>query len=191
MPKAKKKSASKGKANGKATAPKTLAELVLPQWWGPFFDALAKVGVMRYASEEAGIGRQAPYSWIDTDPEVRRPIFEAAVAEAMEASTHVLEREAVRRAVEGTEKPVFHQGIRCGAVQQYSDLLLIFLLRARNPAKYRDAYGPAKQGQAVEIETKDGTTVRVVQADLQTPVEAIASENMVDEYKRLIAYAAE
>ena len=40
-----------------------------------------------------------------------------------------LEAEARRRAVEGVRKPVFYQGVICGWVGEYSDTLLIFLLK--------------------------------------------------------------
>ena len=50
-----------------------------------------------------------------------------------------LEEEAARRAFHGTLKPVFHQGIECGQIRVYSDTLIMFLLRAANPGKYRDS----------------------------------------------------
>ena len=40
--------------------------------------------------------------------------------------------------MEGTKKPVFHQGKRVGGVQEYSDTLLIFLLKGTRPKKFRD-----------------------------------------------------
>ena len=43
-----------------------------------------------------------------------------------------MEDEAVRRAVEGVPRPVFYQGQIVGAVQEYSDELLIRMLKARN-----------------------------------------------------------
>lgn len=48
-----------------------------------------------------------------------------------------MENEARRRAVEGTLRPVFHGGAQVGEVREYSDTLLIFLLKAHDP-KYRD-----------------------------------------------------
>lgn len=49
-----------------------------------------------------------------------------------------MEAEAFRRGVKGTEKPVFHQGVECGRIREYSDTLLITLLKANRPAKYRE-----------------------------------------------------
>lgn len=63
------------------------------------------------------IGRTAYYAWIKSDPE-----FAAAAEDAIEAGTDLLEDEAKRRAT----------GPRG------SDTLLIFLLKARRPEKYRE-----------------------------------------------------
>ena len=46
--------------------------------------------------------------------------------------------EARRRAVEGVERIVYHKGVECGRVREYSDTLLMFLLRSHRPQKYRD-----------------------------------------------------
>ena len=48
-----------------------------------------------------------------------------------------MEIEAGRRAVEGTDKPVYYQGIECGAVREYSDTLLMFLMKKRDPSYAR------------------------------------------------------
>ena len=59
----------------------------------------------------------------------------------MELGTEALEYEAVRRAYHGVAEPVFYNGVQCGSVTKYSDKLLMFLLKARNPAKYREGSG--------------------------------------------------
>jgi hypothetical protein len=56
----------------------------------------------------------------------------------MQLGTAALENEAVRRAYHGVEKPVFYKGEVCGYTQDYSDTLLIFLLKARKPEVYRE-----------------------------------------------------
>ncbi|MBX6773030.1 MAG: hypothetical protein IRY83_14975 [Chloroflexi bacterium] len=59
-----------------------------------------------------------------------------------------LEAEAWRRAVDGVERPVYQNGQRVGAVREYSDTLLIFLLKGGRPQKYRERYelsGPQSQ----------------------------------------------
>lgn len=64
--------------------------------------------------------------------------FDAAVQEAIDRGAELLESEAIRRAFTGVEKPVFYQGIQVGHVQEYSDALLRFLLKAKKPAIYGD-----------------------------------------------------
>lgn len=56
-----------------------------------------------------------------------------------------LEHEAMRRAVEGVSKPVFRGGICVGHTRDYSDAMLMFLLKAKYPEKYnrRDRAGDA------------------------------------------------
>jgi hypothetical protein len=58
-----------------------------------------------------------------------------------ELGTAALEDEALRRAYHGVEEPVFYEGVQCGSVTRYSDKLLMFLLKARHPAKYRERQG--------------------------------------------------
>jgi hypothetical protein len=67
--------------------------------------------------------------------------FRAAWDEATQLGTEALEYEALRRAYHGVEEPVFYRGVQCGSVTKYSDRLLMFLLKARDPAKYREGSG--------------------------------------------------
>ena len=90
---------------------------------------------------EAGIPRRTVYNWKGknddgeyVDPEFMK-IYEVARGEAVA----VLEAEAWRRAVEGDECPITVAGERVD-VYKKSDTLLIFLLKAHDPAKYRDRY---------------------------------------------------
>ena len=43
---------------------------------------------------------------------------------------------------------MFHQGKEVGAIREYSDLLLIFMLKARRPARFRDNYVPPQNDGA-------------------------------------------
>ncbi|MCH7474353.1 MAG: hypothetical protein IIA27_06745 [Gemmatimonadetes bacterium] len=89
---------------------------------------------MRLACEVAGVGRSSHYRWLEKDPEYREA-FELAKEDAAD----ILEAEAYRRAVEGVEKPVgWYKGKPGGTVREYSDILLIFLLKALRPEKYRE-----------------------------------------------------
>jgi hypothetical protein len=69
----------------------------------------------------------------------------------MAFGTAALEGEAVRRAYHGVEEPVFCKGVQCGVVRKYRDKLLMFLLKARNPAKYREGSGADRARSQVTL----------------------------------------
>jgi hypothetical protein len=58
---------------------------------------------------------------------------------ALEAAANVLEEEAIRRATEGVLEPVFYKGDIVGYKTNYSDALMMFILRGLKPGTYRDA----------------------------------------------------
>ena len=63
--------------------------------------------------------------------------YKNAYALAQRDSALSLEERARQRALSGTEDPVFHGGEVVGYRQRFSDRLLIFLLQANHPAKFR------------------------------------------------------
>lgn len=77
--------------------------------------AFRETSTVASACASAGISRQTWYEWVATDP-----AFQEAVTEATEFVTDELEREAIKRAKEG------------------SDTLVIFLLKSRRRAQYGD-----------------------------------------------------
>ena len=64
--------------------------------------------------------------------------FAKAWDEALNAAHDMLEDEAMRRAVEGVDKPVMYKGEVVAYEKEYSDQLLMFLLRGNRPDKFRD-----------------------------------------------------
>jgi hypothetical protein len=98
-----------------------------------FLDTYAKSGNVSWAAKQAGIDRHTVYVWQEQDD-----TFAQAFREADLKATEALEREAWRRASEGIQEPVFQHGKLVGTIQRYSDNLLMFLLRARAPERYRD-----------------------------------------------------
>ena len=98
-----------------------------------FLDALRDGRSVTAASIDAGISRSTAYEWRDADDEFRK-----AWDSAVDEGTDRLEDEAHRRARDGVAKPVFQGGKRVGTVQEYSDTLTIFLLKARRPEKFKD-----------------------------------------------------
>ncbi len=65
------------------------------------------------------------------------PAYKKAYALAQRDSVLALEERARYRAVVGTEDPIFHGGEMVGYRQRFSDRLMIFLLQANHPAKFR------------------------------------------------------
>jgi hypothetical protein len=78
-------------------------------------EAFLKTGTVTAGCAAAAMGRSTWYEYIQSDE-----LFAKLVSEAKEARKDALEQEAERRAVKG------------------SDTLLIFLLKAADPNKYRD-----------------------------------------------------
>lgn len=111
-----------------------------------FFEALAHGFSVTKACVLSGLPRSTAYSHRNADPG-----FAALWDEAIEAGTDRVEDEALRRAVEGTDDPVFYQGEQVGTVTRYSDSLLVMLLKARRPEKYKDRQAHEHSG-AVDIE---------------------------------------
>ena len=112
-----------------------------------FIEKLKASPNVSVAAKAAGINRTYAYKLKSEDDE-----FAAAWDEAVESSTDAAEAEAFRRAVKGTVKPVFHMGKKVGGIREYSDTLLIFLLKAHRPEKYRDAVKVTGSGKNGEIE---------------------------------------
>jgi hypothetical protein len=98
-----------------------------------FLDRLGVTANVTQSCEETKIPRRTVYEWREADPE-----FAAAWDKALETGSDALEDEAIRRAHHGTLKPVFHQGQECGAIREYSDTLMIFMLKARRPERFRE-----------------------------------------------------
>ena len=101
-----------------------------------FLAAFAEVGTITKAAEMAGINRRSHTNWLNNpkDGPAYAEAFEAAGQQACDR----LEQEARRRAIEGVKKPVFQGGKKVGVVQEYSDTLLIFLMKGAMPERYKD-----------------------------------------------------
>lgn len=126
--------------------------------WNAWLDAFAEGKTIAAACKATGIGRRTFYDHRD-----REPAFEAAFREVDEEITDALEREAIRRAQDGTDRPVFQGGKEVGTVREYSNDLLIRLLMARRPAQYAnkiDVNDQRDERQRREIERMSEDEVR-------------------------------
>lgn len=108
-----------------------------------------KLGTVVLACKATGVGRSTVYEWKQKYEE-----FALAWADIEEATTEAMEREAYRRAVEGTTKPLISAGKHVTDVQEYSDTLLIFMLKSRRPDKYRDNFKIEHSGKVEHTVTE-------------------------------------
>lgn len=123
-----------------------------------FLAAFITTASVTKAAKAAQIERGLHYRWLEDDPKYRER-FDRAKAEAAQT----LEDEAVRRAREGTIKPVFYQGEVCGEVFEYSDALMIQLLKAWMPDKYRERITQEITGRLDLVERLAAARRRVAQ----------------------------
>jgi hypothetical protein len=122
-----------------------------PEQIANFLDHLARTANVTRSAELANVDRPALYKRRKADLE-----FAKAWDEAVDLGTDALEDEAIRRAHEGVDDPVFFQGNKCGTIRRYSDTLLIFMLKARRPDVFKDRTSTeltGKDGGPIEIET--------------------------------------
>jgi hypothetical protein len=98
-----------------------------------FLEALSECGSVREACKQAGVVRMTVYRWRERDETFAQEWEEAARIGAMG-----LEDEARRRAYIGVDRPVYQTGKLVGVTREYSDPLLMFLLKGAMPDKYRE-----------------------------------------------------
>lgn len=151
-----------------------------PRWAKGFLASLAQSGNVRLACEAASIDRSTVYDLRDSDTS-----FAADWETALDESADRLEQEARRRAETGLRRLKFHNGnpIMVQALDEggiplmdmdgkpvmvpyieheYSDTLMIFLLKGIRPEKYRDRY---------EVDHKGVAPARVVTVYMAPPAE--------------------
>ena len=115
------------------------------EWIGPFIQRLSETGNVSAACRKAKISRARVYEVREEDE-----LFQAAWDEALIVATEALEMEARRRAM-GYLEPVYQQGEKVGSMRKYSDTLMIFLLKAHAPEKYRDRFDVTSGGEPLFI----------------------------------------
>lgn len=98
-----------------------------------FIRTLAQTGIVGRAATAAGWPRGHAYSVRAADEE-----FAKLWDQAVEFATDALEEAARIRAVDGVSKPVYQQKELVGYVTEYSDTLLVQLLKAKRPNEFRE-----------------------------------------------------
>ena len=125
------------------------ATVATPKKLKTFCATLAECGSVTEAALTAGMDRSNAYKLRD-----RRPEFAAAWDAALERAYDKLEREAYRRAHDGVDEDVYHEGAVCGTKRKYSDTLLMFLLNGRRSTVFKNR---------TELSGEVATTSRVIE----------------------------
>ena len=119
-----------------------------------FLARLAECGRVNRSASLAQVDRSLLYKERAANPQFAQE-WQDALAMAMGAA----EDEVYRRGVRGIDKAVFYKGEQVATVREYSDLLLMFLLKANNPAKYRDNYQGAEDGAGADLDAWERDTI--------------------------------
>lgn len=162
-----------------------------------FLAAYGQCAVITIAAKHAKISRRTHYDWMKNDPE-----YAERFRHAHEEAIDLLEAEALRRATRGVERPIMFGGKQVqlqdpkhpddeskqipGVMKEYSDVLLIFLLKGARPEKYRDRFevtGKVKHDMTIH-ETResiqrisvDEQGLRALELIAQRQMEAQAAE---------------
>ncbi len=144
-----------------------------------FLENLTQYPSVLDACNRAKAPRNVLYNLRRRDPE-----FAAAWDEARLIGNDVLERVAVMRATEGEDEPIVFGGKistdkttgKVITVKRKSDILLMFLMKSANPARYRES-------STVELTGKNGGPVEVRSwADV---MEAVAAPVIDQEGRRV------
>jgi hypothetical protein len=93
---------------------------------------MAHTGRITVSAKQAGVTWRTHYNWMK-DPE-----YAVAFEEARKMAGDFLEEEAIRRAREGVMRPVHYKGAHVDDVPEFSDTLLIFLLKGAKPERYKE-----------------------------------------------------
>ncbi len=102
-------------------------------WQDPFLTELAETCNVRDACRIVGIGRQTVYDERKSNKDFARR-WDVAIDEGVDALVLV-----ARERAKGIEQDVFDKdGANTGTKVRYSDVLLMFLLKAHRPERFRD-----------------------------------------------------
>ena len=145
------------KRPGRKRTPSKGLQRKTPVWTKAFLAAFRETGVVRAACDAAGVAKSVVYLRKHSDKK-----FAEQWEEAYGDAADLLELEVKRRAHDGVDEPVIHKGELMGiwvdddghvvtentpnarkiplTIKKYSDVLLMFRLKAMRPEQYRDNF---------------------------------------------------
>lgn len=112
-----------------------------------FLFVLSRTGRVVDAINAINADERAVYMYKDEDEE-----FRDCWREALALYTAALEDEVQRRAVEGVERAIMYKGAHVATERQYSDTLLIALLR-RHSHEWREALSSPGASTSINVQT--------------------------------------
>jgi hypothetical protein len=116
------------------------------------------------------IQRKTKLRWIEISCFNRKPEWLALWRAAREAGedyrAEVRASEAHKRAVDGWKEPVFWKGEPVGSIRKFDNRLLEFLMKADDPAKYRE------QGPSVNVQQNSVQTIVIMHRRRPKPEES-------------------
>lgn len=186
--------AKKPKKSATKRTKRTPKRRTAPDWGPTFLNHLSRTANIRDSAIAAGVARTTVYQRRDNDT-----AFASQMASALDDAVDALELEARRRACDGLVRVKFHQGQPImvpipgpdgqpmtnedGEVilvpyveREYSDTLMIFLLKAHRPEKYRDRH---------QVEHTGNVVIEVAETVVRTRTEASAALAAVAEAGRV------
>ena len=140
-----------------------------------FLTLLALAYTVEHAAKEVGLSRRSAYQLRERDD-----AFAKAWEQAYEDSTERLEAEAYQRAI-GREEVRIDKDGNAHHLKKYSDLLMIFLLKARKPGMYREKIDlNINERRHIRLELiqleKDEKTGRLVMVEENAPPRLTSGE---------------
>ncbi len=116
-----------------------------------FLKALSETASVSAACERAGVSRRTVYTCREADPAFAEK-WEKAETMGLDA----LEDEAIRRGFEGNDKPVWQSRQLVGHIREYSDRMLLAVLKARRPERFIEGGSPSETNRAVVYLPENG-----------------------------------
>lgn len=152
------------KPNGEMTSNGACLPALTGDLYALFFEMLAKTCNITLSAAAIGVSRQHVHHLRRT-----RKDFAKKWADAIEQATDALEHAARTRAMDGYQRPIYQRGELVGHEPCYSDALMITLLKAHRPEKFREKGFDLPPGSEIIIAMKIGKDDKADKAVDVTP----------------------
>ena len=136
-----------------------------------FLEVYQRTGRLTEAARIAGVDRRTHYRKLED------PAYRAAFEATEQRAAQELEDEAVRRAKDGVRRPVLYQGapVKIGRrtlyYVEYSDTLLLALLKRFRPALYREHVTTERTGSTEIVEHLQAARKRFIEMRAQDAIQ--------------------